>query len=67
MNNRAKILVALVGCAVIGAATLGYAAAAWVPEQDVVIATGRAFTKPMSFSHSKHKEFQSASCRLRET
>ncbi len=61
MSNGAKMLVALAGGAFIAAATLAYAAV-WAPEQEVVIATGKAFTKPMSFSHSKHKEYKCTDC-----
>ncbi len=61
MSNRAKVLVALVGGAIIAAVTLAYAATQ-APQQPVVIATGKAFTKPMSFSHPKHQEYQCTEC-----
>jgi hypothetical protein len=55
------MLVALVGGAFMTAITLAYAGARF-PEGDVVIATTRAFTKPMTFSHSKHKEYRCDEC-----
>jgi len=55
------MLVALVGVACVAVVTLTYAAIR-APEQDVVIATGKAFTKPMSFSHTKHKEYACTEC-----
>ena len=61
MSNRAKMLVALVGGSLIAAITLAYAATR-APEQAVVIASEKAFTKPMTFSHSKHKEYACTEC-----
>jgi hypothetical protein len=55
------MLVALVGCAFIAAITLSHAATG-APDGDVVISSARAFTKPMSFSHSKHKEYKCTEC-----
>ncbi len=55
------MLVALVGGACVAAITLAYGATR-APEADVVISTGRAFTKPMSFSHPEHKEYACVDC-----
>jgi hypothetical protein len=61
LSNRAKALVALVGCSFIAAITLSYAATK-TPNEDVVISSARVFTIPLAFSHSKHKEYKCTEC-----
>ncbi len=55
------MLAALVGCAFITAITLADAATR-APDQAVVIASERVFTKPMAFPHSNHKEYKCTEC-----
>jgi hypothetical protein len=55
------MLAALVGCAFITAITLDDAATR-APDQAVVIASERVFTKPMAFPHSNHKEYKCTEC-----
>jgi hypothetical protein len=45
----------------IAAVALAYAITK-APDDPVVIATGKAFTKPMAFPHSKHTEYKCTEC-----